>query len=92
MVPIPAPVLVQDPGNIQQFPKKHLYKILPFKCQKQHYFPESWPLIFDIFTFLFHFMLYPDPNPEPDLEPQCIPVPVPLRQKVTVPAVLVPVP
>ncbi len=30
------------------------------------YFPESWPLIFDFFTFLLRFMLDPDSNPVPE--------------------------
>ncbi len=46
------------------------------------YFSESWPLIFDFFCFLLHFMLDPGPNP----------VPVPLRKKVTVAAVQFPAP
>jgi hypothetical protein len=52
------------------------------------YFPESWPLIFDFLTFVFHSTFDPDQNPVP--EPKCIPIPVPLRQKVAVPAVPVP--
>jgi hypothetical protein len=39
LVLVPAP----DPDHILPF----LYKILLFQRLKQHYFPESWPLIFD---------------------------------------------
>ncbi len=30
---------------------KILEQILPFHCQKQHYFPESWPVIYNCLTF-----------------------------------------
>jgi hypothetical protein len=40
LVPVPVP----DLYNIL-----HRYKILPFHCQMQHYFPERWPFIFDLF-------------------------------------------
>ncbi len=44
-----------DPDNIlHSFPTtKSLYKILLFQCQKQHYCPESWPLIFDFLLFYY---------------------------------------
>jgi hypothetical protein len=38
---------------------------MPFQCQKQHYFPESWPLMFDYY-FSFHFILNPDQYPVPE--------------------------
>jgi hypothetical protein len=57
-------------------------------------FLESWPLIFDFFTYryvpVFCFMLNPDPNPVRELDPERIPLPIRLRQKVAVPAVTVP--
>jgi hypothetical protein len=68
---------------------KNVDKILLFQYQKQHYFPESWPLFF-YFIFLFHFMSVPDANPDPKTEPLSIPVQVPLGQKVTVPAIPIP--
>jgi hypothetical protein len=55
------------------------------------YFPESWPLIFDFFTFFISFYVGSKPNLVPEPEPQSIPVTVPLRQKVTVPLVPVPI-
>ncbi len=33
---------------------KFFFKILPFQCQKQHYFLDSWPLIFDFLTFSYN--------------------------------------
>jgi hypothetical protein len=33
---------------------------LAFSMSKAAYFPESWPLIFNSFYFLLHFMLDPD--------------------------------
>jgi hypothetical protein len=73
---VPVPVRIQTILSTVLRTKKKL----PFQCQKQHYFSESWPLIFDFLTFSFwHFMLDPDPNPVP--EPWCIPVP--LRQKLS---------
>jgi hypothetical protein len=46
-------VAVPDPDNIKQSfsTTKNLYKILAFQCQKKHYFPESWPLSLDFWTF-----------------------------------------
>jgi hypothetical protein len=49
--------------------EKHLYKILPFKCQKQHYFPESWPLtlillLFSPFSVVSGSKSGPELNPE----------------------------
>jgi hypothetical protein len=38
---------------------------LAFSMLKQHWLPESWPPIFDFFTFVLHFMLDPGPNPVP---------------------------
>jgi hypothetical protein len=35
--------------------QKNWYQILPFQCQKKHYFPESWPLSFDFLPFLIPF-------------------------------------
>jgi hypothetical protein len=67
--PGPAP----DSGNThlaQLFiPQNFFHKILPFQWQMQNNFPESWPLIFICFYFLFHFMLDPDPNQAPEPEP-----------------------
>ncbi len=63
-----------------------------FHRQKQK---ESWPLIFDFFTSLLHFMLDPDPNPVPDPIPESGTVMhsgSAKRQKVTVPAIPVPAP
>jgi hypothetical protein len=55
LIPVP------DPDNIyDSFPRiKNLYKILPFQCQKQHYFPKSWPLILDFFYFFIPFSVGP---------------------------------
>jgi hypothetical protein len=49
---------------------------------------------FSFLIRLFYEMLFlgPDPNPVQEPKPKCIPVPVSLRQKVTVPAISVPVP
>jgi hypothetical protein len=58
---VPAPVPLRFRFRIQTIfsivfqQQFFLYKILTFPCQKQHYFPESWPLNFDLLTFLFHF-------------------------------------
>jgi hypothetical protein len=49
-------------------------------AKKQHCFPERWPLSFDFFTFVLHFMLDPEP------EPIFITVPIPLREQVAVTA------
>jgi hypothetical protein len=49
-----VPVPFSDPDNISTvFQQQKIYtnKKLPFQCQMQHYFPESWPLIFDFLTF-----------------------------------------
>jgi hypothetical protein len=46
-------------------------------------FPRSWPLIFDFFTFVLHFML--NPVTEPDPEPKCITFPVTPSHIVAVP-------
>jgi hypothetical protein len=40
------------------------------KYQNYHYFSESWPLIFDLLTFLLHFKLDPDPNSVPETDPK----------------------
>jgi hypothetical protein len=72
--------------------QKNVYRSLPFQCQKQHCFPESWPVFFDFSLLVFHLMLDLDPNPVPEPDPKCILVPVPLRQKVAVPTVPVSVP
>jgi hypothetical protein len=62
-------VPVPDPNNISSVFQQNKIcskSCIFFQCQKQHYFPESWPLTFD-FCFIFHFMLDPDPNPVPEL-------------------------
>jgi hypothetical protein len=74
--------------DFQFFNNKKSVQNLAFSCQKQHYFPANWPVIFDLLTFLFHLILNPDPYPTPEQEH--VPVPVPLKQKVTAPAVPVP--
>jgi hypothetical protein len=46
-------------------------------------FPKSCHFIFDVLSFVFHFMLDPpDSNPNPD--PNCIMVPARIRQEVSV--------
>ncbi len=39
-------------GDFWSFFTKIIVQNLAFQCQKQHYFPERWPLIFDFLTFL----------------------------------------
>jgi hypothetical protein len=69
--PAPAPVPAPDPSNIHHsFPKtKNFAQNLTFLMSEAAYFSESWPLIFNFFTFLLHSMLDPDPNPVPEPEP-----------------------
>jgi hypothetical protein len=94
-VPAPVPIPVPDPDLFGSFSTKTKnVQNIAFSMIEQHCFSESWPLIFDFFTIVLHFMLDPGPNPvlesEADPEPECITVLVALRQKVVVTAVPVP--
>jgi hypothetical protein len=39
-------------------PQNIFYKILPFQCQKQNNFPESWPLIFYLFLLFYSILCW----------------------------------
>jgi hypothetical protein len=57
-------------------------KFFTQQCQKQHYFPESGPLIFEFFFFFVTFYV------GSASKSGTVMVPLQLRQKVTVPTVL----
>jgi hypothetical protein len=59
-VPVQVSAPVPNPTKIG------VYKIMPFQCQKQHYFPERWPLIFDFLTLFISFCVDLEPNPAPE--------------------------
>jgi hypothetical protein len=64
----PAPVPVPDPDYFAQFFNNKIFvQNLAFSMLEVALFlPESWPLIFDFFTFVLHVFLDPGPNPEPE--------------------------
>jgi hypothetical protein len=64
------------------FQQNKFYKILPFPCQKQHYFPESWPLTFDFFDFFIPFYVGSRSKSKSDWNRIRNAFTVPLRQKV----------